>query len=160
MYCVLRVTIANWIDCETRHGWRRTFIGCAFVKAAAFHALFPLKNMARKYCNLGSFFENWCAQWTEYLFASAAPPYRSLYPLIQIFPLKPATNNSITIWLTEELWLEFPVKLQKTNRSHFKWVREWVQLNFTGKNLKLFGLWRCCQTKEPKHQYSFDEGFY
>ena len=31
MYYVLRVTFASWIDCETRHGWRRTSVDCAFV---------------------------------------------------------------------------------------------------------------------------------
>ena len=48
----------------------------------------------------------------------------------------------------------------ETKHSHFKWVREWVWLNFMGNKLKLFALWRCCQTNEPKHQYLVDEYFY
>ena len=34
-YCVLRVTFASWIDCETRHGLRQTSVDCAFVKIDA-----------------------------------------------------------------------------------------------------------------------------
>ena len=48
----------------------------------------------------------------------------------------------------------------ETKHSHFKWVREWVWLNFMGNKLKLFALWRCYQTNEPKHQYSFYVYFY
>ena len=39
MYCVLRVTFANWIDCEKRHGLRQTSVDCACALAAASYAV-------------------------------------------------------------------------------------------------------------------------
>ena len=57
-----------------------------------------------------------------------APPHRSLYPLVQIYL---ATYYNIAIELMKRFWREPSVKLQNTEHSNYKWVKEWVMHLFT-----------------------------